>query len=380
VKTRLAEVARAASHLYFDWNATAPPLPEVVDAACEAFRDCWGNPSSVHAAGRRAWAAIERLQQTLAEMVGVHPRDVLLTSGATEANNTALRSAPALVTSRLEHPSVVRVAEQLASRGVPVVWLDVRADGRLRDSSVQAALGTAPLGAVVAVSAVNHETGVIQPVRQIAEITRRAGARLHVDAVQALGKLPVELWNAADSIAVASHKIRGPKGIGALLWRGAPPVPLLLGGQQQRGLRAGTLDPAAAAGFDVALRHAARGGVDRYAALGPLRDRIEQALSGFCEVNGTREHRVAHVTSLFAKGWRSDELVAALDLVGIRVSSGSACSAGSVQPSSVVAAMLGPSRAASTIRVSLGELTTVAEIEEAITLFLQLLRYRPGLA
>ncbi|MBN1607536.1 MAG: aminotransferase class V-fold PLP-dependent enzyme [Polyangiaceae bacterium] len=372
-------VVVAASYLYFDWNATAPPLPEATDAARDAARSYWGNPSSVHAAGREAWAVVERLQQTLAQTVGVDPRDVLLTSGATEANNTALRSAQALVTSRLEHPSVVRVAEHLAKNGIAVVWLEVPADGRLGVSAVRSALAGLPAGAVVAVSAVNHETGIIQPVAEIAEVTRRAGARLHVDAVQALGKVSVELWASGDSIALASHKIRGPKGIGALLWRGASPVPLLLGGDQQRGLRAGTLDAAAAAGFDVALRHAAAGGIDRYAALGPLRDRIEKAVVGLCQVNGSPQHRVAHVTSLSAMGWRSDELVAALDLAGICVSSGSACSAGSVQPSPVVAAMLGPERAASTIRVSIGELTKLGEVDEAIAVLLRILRRHAGL-
>jgi cysteine desulfurase len=371
-------VAVAASYLYFDWNATAPPLPEAIDAARDAARTFWGNPSSVHAVGRKAWAIVERLQQTLAQTVRVDPRDVVLTSGATEANNTALRSAAALVTSRLEHPSVVRVAECLAKNGIAVTWLDVPADGRLEASAVRSALGTLPAGAVVAVSAVNHETGVIQPVPEIADVAHRARARLHVDAVQALGKLPVEFWGAGDSIAIASHKIRGPKGIGALVWRGCPPVPLLLGGEQQRGLRAGTLDASAAAGFDVALRHTASGGTVRCAALGSLRDLIEQAVAGLCEVNGSREHRVAHVASLSATGWRSDELVAALDLAGIRVSSGSACSAGSVQPSPVVAAMLGPARAASTIRVSLGELTTPAEVEEAIPILLRVLRRQVG--
>jgi cysteine desulfurase len=366
----------ADSYLYFDWNATAPPLREAIDAARDAARTCWGNPSSVHAVGREAWAVVERLQQTLGQAVGVDPRDIVLTSGATEANNTALRSAPALVTSRLEHPSVIRVAEALERAGTPVVWLTVPSDGRLQVDSIKSALAGLSTDTVVAVSAVNHETGVIQPVAQIADVTRRAGARLHVDAAQALGKLPVELWCSADSIAVASHKIRGPKGIGALLWRGAPPAPLMLGGEQQRGLRAGTLDASAAAGFEVALRYATAGGTDRYARLGPLRDRIEQALVGLCEVNGSLDHRVTHVASLAAGGWRSDELVAALDLAGIRVSSGSACSAGSVQPSPVVSAMLGPARAASTIRVSLGELTVPSEIDQAVPVLLRVLRHQ----
>jgi cysteine desulfurase len=180
-----------------------------------------------------------------------------------------------------------------------------------------------------------------------------------------------------DSIALASHKIGGPKGIGALLWRGPPPLPLVLGGQQQRGLRAGTLDAVAAAGFQAALAHVTASGPRRHARLGTLRDRLEAAVVGLADVNGGRAQRLAHVSSLSVRGWRSDEVVAALDLGGVRISSGRACSCGAAQPSPVVESMLGAERARSSIRISLGESTTAADVATAIDELLRAFRRHP---
>jgi cysteine desulfurase len=188
---------------------------------------------------------------------------------------------------------------------------------------------------------------------------------LHVDAVQALGKLLPETWRFADSLAVAAHKIRGPKGIGALAFRGAfVPKPVLVGGSQERGLRPGTVDAAAAAGFLAALKHAADG-PRRYAALAALRDDFELAFGDVALVNGQGAQRLPHVTNLSFTGVSGDELVAALDLLGVCVSSGSACSAGTTEPSTVISAMLGRERARAAVRVSLGEETTKLEIQAA---------------
>jgi cysteine desulfurase len=302
---------------------------------------------------------------------------VVLTSGGTEANNLALHDAPGVVTSRIEHPSVVRVAESLERRGVPVHWLPVPASGALEVAAVEAALLQMPQGSVVAVMAVNHETGVIQPVAAIAERVRAAGALLHVDAVQGLGKIDPACWQGAHSIAVAAHKIRGPKGIGALVWKQRrSPQPLLLGGSQERGLRAGTQDAALAAAFSAALQHAERSLATR-AGLAALRERVEQGLAAAAEVNGGDAERVPHVSNLSFNGWRGAELAAALDLEGLQVSSGSACSAGTSEPSAVVAAMLGPQRAGSSVRFSLGELTQADDIEQAIAIVLRVLARRP---
>ena len=362
--------------VYLDWNATTPPHPEVLAAMRDAARDAWGNPSSVHGFGRRARALIEALREAIARLAEADPRDVVLTSGGTEANNLALVGASALVVSRLEHPSVTRVAEDLAARGVPVVWLPVPSTGRLDPESVRAALATLPSGATVAALAASHETGALQPLGAIFEVVRAARARLHVDAVQAVGKLDPELYRRADSIAIAAHKLRGPKGIGALVFRGSPALlrPVLRGGSQERGLRPGTQDGVSAAGFLRAIERAA-GGPGSYARLASERDRLERELAGWASPN-VGEPRAPHVSSLFVPGARADEVVAACDLEGLAISSGSACSAGSSEPSPGLTAMLGEARARASIRASLGEDTTARDVDQAISVLSRVLAER----
>jgi cysteine desulfurase len=365
----------SSAEIYLDWNATTPPLPAVLQAMHETARTAWSNPASVHAAGRRARAVVEGCREAVASLMAVHPRDVLFTSGGTEANNLALRSSSALLLSRLEHPSVTRVAEELARQGVPVRWLDASPDGRVRLDAIAAALGELPRGATLALMAANHETGVIQPIVEAAELVRGAGARLHVDAVQAVGKLSPLAWALADSMSLGAHKFRGPKGIGALVWRPPwSPKPLLLGGAQERGLRPGTLDPVLAAGLHVACEYAELG-PPRWQLAAALRDRLEAALARFSVVNGSAP-RLPHVANLSFAGWRGDELVAALDLVGVCVASGSACSAGTTEPSKVIEAMLGRERAASAVRVSLGDETTPDQVDAAIERWIRVLARR----
>jgi cysteine desulfurase len=347
--------------VYLDWNATTPPRSEVLDAMRAAAEEAWANPASTHAAGRRARVEVEQLREALAASLGVHPRDVVLTSGGTEANNLRLSNAAGIVTSRLEHPSVVRVAEAVAASGRIVRWVPVPASGRLEVDAVAELCREMPAQSWVAVQAANHETGVLQPVAEIAEVVHRAGLCLHVDAVQAFGKIALDELAGADSIAVAAHKIRGPKGIGALAFRKAAPTPLLIGGAQERGLRAGTVDPVAAAGFRAAVQLCAP---ERWAELAHARDDLEDALSAVSVRNGD-EPRVPHVSNRSFAGWRGDELVAALDLLGVRVSSGSACAAGTSEASPVITAMLGPERALSAVRISLGDATSREELERA---------------
>jgi cysteine desulfurase len=364
-------------NLYFDWNATTPPHPDVLAAMARAAAEAWANPASVHAEGRRARAVVEEARAAVAELAGVDARDVVFTSGATEANNLALRSAPALVTSRLEHPSVTRVAEALADAGRPVVWLPVPSSGRIDPDEVARHVRPLSPGFVVALMAVQHETGAIQPVREISEVVRRSAGRLHVDAVQAAGKLSPDLWRFGDTASLAAHKIRGPKGIGALVLRspGVPP-PVLVGGSQERGIRPGTVDPSLAAGFGVAARRATDGGPERYAALAALRARLEAAITKYGLLNGADGARAPHVTNVSFAGWRGDELVAALDLAGLSVSSGSACSAGTAEPSAALTAMLGSERASSAVRLSLGDATTATDVDAAIALLLRVLTPR----
>ncbi|WP_437339004.1 cysteine desulfurase family protein [Sorangium sp. So ce394] len=389
----------ASSVIYLDWNATTPPHPEVLAAMQAAAEVAWANPASVHGPGRRARAFIEQAREAVARLTGFDARDVTLTSGGTEANNLALLHAfgdeagaagaagvgaagvpapgrlhGALVVSRIEHPSVTRAAEGLAGRGVHVAWVDPEPSGRVAPEAIAAAIDRATAVApvrLVSLQAVNHETGVVQPVAEAAAIVHARGARLHVDAVQAVGRLPPDAWAGADLVSVAAHKIRGPKGIGALAARpGIRLRPVLLGGAQERGLRPGTQDPMAAAGFAVAAGRAL-GAPARYAALAPLRDRLEAELTqvgraaGASPVRNGEGARAPHVTNLSWPGWRGDELCAALDLEGVAVSSGAACSAGTAEPSPVLTAMLGPERAASAVRFSIGEDTTEDDLVEA---------------
>jgi cysteine desulfurase len=373
------------SQVYLDWNATTPPHPDVVAAMRDAAHGAWANPSSLHGAGRTAKAVLEKTRETLGRMMGFCARDVLFTSGGTEANNLAILrrfvdangavGGGTCITSRLEHPSVVAVCEQLAARGLRVVWLPVTPAGAIDPDDVGRTLATAEPPCLVTVQSVNHETGVVQPVAQIAAVAGAHGVEVHVDAVQAAGRLPMAAWDGAHSVAIAAHKMRGPKGIGALLVRpGITVRPLLRGGGQERGLRPGTVDPIAAAGFGVAAAWA-ESGPARYAALAGLRDRFEAQLVVLGEKvdraplrNGDAA-RAPHVSNMSWPGWAGDELAAALDLEGVCVSAGSACAAGTPEPSRVIAAMHGEARARGAVRVSLGEDTTEMDLERAICAF-----------
>jgi cysteine desulfurase len=360
----------AVGGIYLDWNATTPLHPSVRAAMSAAADRAWGNPASVHAEGRRARATLEGLREAIAGALAWDARDVLITSGGTEANNLALARAPGLVTSRLEHPSVIALAERLKGMGRPVYFLDVPASGRLERSAVADFAGVLPPGSWLAVQAANHETGVIQPVQELVRAAHERGLSVHVDAVQAFGKIDVPGLSEADSVAIAAHKIRGPKGMGALAFRGAP-VPILVGGSQERGLRPGTVDPIAAAGFWAAV-DLARTAPVRWARLGLLRDALEDALSFAAVVNGGAP-RLPHVSNLSFSGVRGDEIVAALDLLGVRVSSGSACSAGTAEPSPVITAMAGRQRALGAVRLSLGEDVTSEQVRSAELAFLRVL-------
>jgi cysteine desulfurase len=360
--------------VYLDWNATTPPLADVLDAMSCAAREAWANPSSVHAEGRLARAAIEDAREAVAALARSDPRDVVLTSGGTEANNLALRSAfsgagaGTMVVSRIEHPSVTRVAEALEAEGrAHIRWCAVRPSGEVDLDDLHHALAEGGVRLVV-LQAANHETGVVQPVAEAIRAAHAVGALVHVDAVQAFGRSE-DVAPEADTRSLAAHKIRGPKGIGALVTRpGLVVAPVLLGGSQERGVRPGTVDPIAAAGLAVAARSAASS-PSRWRAKGWLRDELEQrALVMYpkAKVNGGGAPRLPHVTNLAFPGWPSAELVAALDLEGIATSGGSACSAGTAEPSRVLAAMGDPLAAACSVRFSLGEDTGRAEVDAAL--------------
>jgi cysteine desulfurase len=376
------------SQIYLDWNATTPPHPDVISAMIATAREAWGNPASIHGTGRRARARVEDAREAIASLVGLDPRDVYLTSGGTEANNLALWQAfadglskpnserQALITSRSEHPSIVKFAEHLAERGVLVLWVVPAPSGRVDPASIAEAMDrAAAAGAtvrLVAQQAVNHETGVIQPIAEVLELCRSRKTQLFVDAVQAVGKLPRSTYEGADLISLAAHKIRGPKGIGALATKSSVHLRrMLFGGAQEKGLRPGTQDPVACAGFAVAAERA-RSMPEKYAAIARLRDRLEVDLEQIAEASGVATarngegDRCPHVANISFQGWIGPELCAALDLEGVAVSSGSACSAGTAEPSPVIEAMAGRERAMSAVRISLGEDTTPDEIQQAL--------------
>jgi cysteine desulfurase len=373
------------TRVYLDWNATTPPLADVITAMTAAAADAWGNPASVHAHGRAARARVENAREAVGALAKVDARDIVLTSGGTEANNLALRSAfhvrsgagepPWLVTSRLEHPSVTRVAEALAREGLARVrWLRVTPEGAIDLEDLALAMKAGPVR-IIALQALNHETGVLQPTHEAAKLAREHGALLHIDAVQAWGKVAIDESD-GDTRSLAAHKMRGPKGVGALLARpGTPLEPVLRGGAQERGIRPGTVDPVACAGLAVAAKHAASGAA-RYAKVAALRDRLEagwlEAMPG-ARVNGGGG-RAPQVTNVYVPGFPGPELVAAMDLERVSVSSGSACSAGTSEASPVLTAMLGEARAGASVRVSLGDATTEEDIVRAVEAFVTVVR------
>ncbi len=380
--------------VYLDWNATTPRHATVRAAMDDAENWAWANPSSVHQAGRRARRAQEDTRELLGRLLRFSPRDVLFTGGGTEANHLALSGARWIATSRTEHPSLVAQVEQLAAKGAKVCWLDVDEHGLVTEAAVEAALAQLLDGEDVtrldpseggltnentplfALTVVNHETGVIQPVSRLSQIIHARGARLHIDAVQLLGRGPLGLVEGADSVAVASHKVRGPKGVGALGFDcGWTPIPLGRGGAQERGLRPGTVDAMALAGFAAALTRLeeSESGYARAAVLGDsLAAQLLSRASGKVHLHGTGAERLRHVLNFRAEGWRGDELVAALDLEGICVSSGSACSAGTAEPSAVIQAMLGRGAAEGAVRVSFGEESTEADLEALLAALVRL--------
>jgi cysteine desulfurase len=368
---------------YLDWNATAP-LRSEARAAMLAALDEVGNPSSVHAEGRRARRIVEDAREKVAHLAGAQPSEVVFTSGATEANNWAVgRAWAAVLHSRLEHPSVT--APALAGDGESVE-LPVRRDGRLDLASLEAwlaacrdRLAKAPGRALLALQAANNETGVVQTVAEAGAVAAAHGLAVLCDAVQAAGRLPLAFSGSSLTfMTLSAHKLGGPKGVGALVVRDdAPLPPLLVGGGQERGRRAGTENVAAIAGFGAAAV-AAAGEIAYFGSLAGLRDDLEAAVLGATPqaiVVGRDVPRLANTSCIVLPGRAAETLVAALDLSGIAVSAGSACSSGKVSASPVLAAMgYGSDLARSAIRISIGPSTTPEDIEAFVAAWTRITR------
>ncbi len=358
--------------IYFDWNATAPLRKEARAAALAAF-DLNGNPSSVHGEGRAARRLIDHAREEVAALVGAQPRNVVFTSGGTEANMLALAPMAArdrLLVSAIEHPSV------LAGGRFPsgsVERLPVTGSGTLDLVALERRLAALGSLALVSLMLANNETGVVQPVAQAAQLVHAAGGVLHVDAVQAVARIPCDI-NAlgADLLTLSGHKIGAPKGIGALIGRTAFPLvdALIKGGGQERGLRAGTENVAGIAGFGAAAAAAREGFTTEAARMAALRDRLEaglKAASPAVVIFGTESERLPNTTLFAVPGLKAETAVIALDLEGVAVSAGAACSSGKVQPSHVLAAMGVPLHLARAgVRVSLGPSTAESEVDRFI--------------
>jgi cysteine desulfurase len=364
--------------LYFDNNATSPLHPSVADAMQDTLRTVWGNPSSVHAEGRLARQVLEESRESVASLVQSSPREIVFTSGGSESNNTALIGATLrrgqrchIVTSAIEHPSVLRSVEWLGRRGYDVTVVGCRPDGTVDPSTIAGALREDT--GVVALMLANNETGVLQPVEEVSQLCRERGIHLHCDAVQAVGRIPVDVATlGVDTLAMAAHKMHGPKGIGALWVRsGVVLEPLVSGGAQERRRRAGTESVPLAVGFAAAARLAMEGTED-WAAVAGWRSRLEsELLASFPEaaVNGAGAPRLPNTSSIRFRGYDAEGIVIGLDLGGLAVSTGSACSSGRVEPSDVLIRMgISEDDARSSVRISLGRLNSEQEIDEAIRL------------
>lgn len=368
-----------APRVYADYNATSPLRAEAREASARAA-DALGNPSSVHAEGRAARGLIDRAREELAQAIGARPAELVFTSCATEANNLALKGLAfgprglespdaAVVTTVVEHPSVRETARWLGALGRPLHELTVDARGQLAPGALDDALMDETL--VVSVIWANNETGVVLPIRELAERARRAGALVHVDATQALGRLPGDVTGlGADLVTLSSHKVGGPRGAG-LLWvrRGTPLAPLLHGGHQERNRRGGTEDTRAIVGFAAAARAAAEAQPaesQRLRALtDALRDRL-RAVEGvaFHDAGDDPARSLPNTVSVSVPDVEGETLLIGLDLAGVSASSGSACTAGSLEPSHVLLSMDVPrERAEGAVRLSLGFATTEDEVE-----------------
>ena len=360
--------------IYLDYNATTPLLPEVVDAMMPFLRDHFGNPSSAHALGRTARDAVERARGQVAALLQCDADEVVFTSGGTESNNLAIRGVTEalpdrrhVVTSIIEHPAVAAACSWLERHGWRVTRAGVDEEGRVRVQEVTASIG--PGTALVTVMHANNETGVLQPVAAIAKAARRAGAILHTDAAQSVGKVPVHVRELdIDLLSIAGHKLYAPKGVGALyVRRGTPLLPLTLGAGHERGLRPGTENVASIVGLGVACERARAGLSAESERVSALRDLLWEELRGQIPglaTNGHRVERLPNTLSVRFRGVSGTALLAAAP--GVAASTGSACHGGQEQAPPVVVAMgVPPREALGTVRLTLGRGSTEEEVRRA---------------
>ena len=367
--------------IYLDHNATTPVAPAAAEAMARTLTDLFGNPSSVHYYGQQAKAALDEARTSVAALIGAEPAEVVFTGSGTEGDNFAIRGAAEalentgrrhLITSGIEHEAVLNTFKALARRGWRTTILGLDATGVVAPDRLREAIGDDT--ALVSIMHANNEIGTIQPITELADISHARGALFHTDAVQTAGKLPLDVRRlGADLLSISAHKFYGPKGAGALwIKRGVRLVPSSTGGKQERNRRGGTENMPGLVGMGAAAALATK----KIGAEGPrlaaLRDRLENGILTAVpntDVNGARDARVPNTSNISFDRVEAESLLIALDLEGVAVSTGSACSSGTLEPSHVLRAMNLPShRAQNSIRFSLGASNTEEQIDRVIAI------------
>ena len=367
--------------VYLDHNATTPVHPTVVEAMTKVLREDFDNPSSVHHFGQRAKSVMDQARSSVASLIGADPSEVVFTSGGTESDNFAIRGAAEaldatrrrhLIATTIEHEAVLNTLKALARRGRPTTLLRVDGTGIVAPDALKEALTDDT--AVVSVMHANNEIGTIQPILELARIAHDRGALFHTDAVQTAGKVTVDVKAFdVDLLSISAHKFYGPKGVGALwIRRGLRLLPVLTGGKHERSRRAGTENVAGIVGMGVAATLAAAKIDEEAKRISTLRDRLEEgvlrAVPGTI-VNGARSPRVPNTTNISFDRIEAESLLIALDLEGVAVSTGSACSSGTLEPSHVLKAMgFPPHRTQNSIRFSLGAANTEADVDRVVAI------------
>jgi cysteine desulfurase len=370
------------SRVYFDNNATTPVLPDVFEAMRPYFTEQFGNASSIHQDGQQARAAVERARESVAQLLGARGSEIVFTSGGTEGDNLALfglvEAGDHIITSTIEHEAVLNACKRLEKLGCEVTYVPVDGEGRVNPDDIRRALK--PNTKIISVMMANNETGVLQPLADIGRIAAEADIYFHTDAVQAIGKVPVDVSAiGCDLLSLSGHKLHAPKGVGAMYVRkGTLVQPLFYGGKHERSRRAGTENVPGIVGLgkaaDIAREGFANGAVERIRA---MRDRIEQTVLASIEataVNGGGAERVPNTTNIAFNYIEGEALVISLDLKGVAISTGAACSSGATEPSHVLTAMgLPPERARGSMRLSLGKQNTEEQVEYVLSVLPEVL-------
>jgi cysteine desulfurase len=363
--------------IYMDSNATTPVLPDVLEAMRPYYLEHFGNASSIHHYGQHARSAVEKARESVAKLLGCRAAEIVFTSGGTESDNLGVfgiaGAGDHVITSTIEHHAVLNACKLLEERGIEVTYVDVDSRGFVDLDLVRSAIR--PNTKLISIMMANNETGVLQPVEEIGRIAREAGVTFHTDAVQAAGKAPIDVKKiGCDLLSISGHKMHAPQGTGALYVRkGTLLKPMLIGGNHERQRRAGTENLPGIVGLgkaaDLAIHAFADGSIQRIAA---MRDRLEASILKNVDdtgVNGENAPRVPNTTNIHVDHIEGEALIIALDLKGLAVSTGAACSSGAIEPSHVLTAMgLPPDQARSSIRFSLGKHNSEADVDFALSI------------